>query len=179
MKGKSITFSKNFVYALIIVAMLILCVATFSFIGVNSLNFEASAEETEIVTTVTSTVDDANLTVEGLGTHYFKDDAVFTITSNVNAGALELIGVNATYTTGDNAGTKVTLAKDGNVYALYGVVGDFVLSGEWVAKSFTATWTHTNLTLFNQDDTAFDEAKKVITKPITMRNVIEYWNSLT
>lgn len=37
----------------------------------------------------------------------------------------------------------------------------------------------TNVVFYCVDDIAFDEAKKVITKPITMRNVIEYWNSLT
>lgn len=35
-----------------------------------------------------------------------------------------------------------------------------------------------NVVFYCVDDTAFDEAKKVITKPIAMRNVIEYWNSL-
>ena len=156
MKGKSITFNKYFVYVMILVATLILCVATFSLLGINKA-FTPSAEG-EVVTSVTSSLEDDNLTVEGLGTHYFKDDAVFTITSNVNAGALELIGVNATYTTGDNAGKVVTLAKEGSTYALYGVTGDFTLKGNWVAKSFTATWSHSYLTLFNQDDTAFDES---------------------
>ena len=35
-----------------------------------------------------------------------------------------------------------------------------------------------NVVFYCVDDTAFEEAKKVIMKPITMRNVIEYWNSL-
>lgn len=35
-----------------------------------------------------------------------------------------------------------------------------------------------NVVFYCVDETAFDEAKKVIAKPITMRNVIEYWNSL-
>ncbi len=159
MKGKSITFNKSFVYVMILVVMLILCVATFSLLGIN--NALTPSAEGEVVTSVTSSLEDDNLTVEGLGTHYFKDDAVFTITTKESASGLTLIGVNATYTTGDNAGKVVTLAKEGSTYTLYGATGDFTLNGDWVAKSFTATWTHSNLTLFNQDDTAFDESMPV------------------
>ena len=154
MKGKSITFNKYFVYVMILVATLILCVATFSLLGINKA-FTPSAEG-EVVTSVTSSLEDDNLTVEGLGTHYFKDDAVFTITTKESASGLTLIGVNATYTTGDNAGKVVTLAKEGSTYALYGVTGDFTLKGNWVAKSFTATWTISNGTIYNQDGTALD-----------------------
>ncbi len=124
--------------ALFLVLTVLLCVGTNGYNSVvafaeeEATSFTYDYDESEFVV---AHVSDEELTLWG--------DAEFEISSKRGAGET-LIAVYATYTSGKLSGAKLTLDYNTatNTYILYGVCGDFTLSGEWVATWFEPVWTY-------------------------------------
>ena len=144
------------------VAILLLVLTVFLGVGIkNTTNLTALAEG-EIVLEEGGDLADLNVTKVGGEELTLWGDAEYTITSKRGAGET-LIAVYATYTTGRLSGSKVMLYEDaisGN-YVLYGVSGNFILTGEWVASSFEPVWRITTDGSGNPVGTISNEIEKV------------------
>ena len=125
------------------IAVLLLVLAVVLGVGVKNPTSLTALAEGEIV--LAEGGDFSYLNVAKVGTQEIIPwgDAEYTITSKKGDGET-LIAVYATYTTGKLAGSKVMLYEDATTgnYILYGVSGNFYLTGEWVATWFEPVWTY-------------------------------------
>ena len=137
----SLTMKKTAFMLAFSVAILLLVLTVFLGVGIkNTTNLTALAEG-EIVLEEGGDLADLNVTKVGGEELTLWGDAEYTITSKRGAGET-LIAVYATYTTGRLSGSKVMLYEDatsGN-YVLYGVSGNFILTGEWTTNQIQITW---------------------------------------
>ena len=113
------------------------CAVTFVFGG---NGFTSYAEADAIIPTYTYNESEMTVTKIGDEELALNDDVTFEITS-LKGDGLIMCAIYAEYTDSENE--KVCLAYDDSTdrYILYGVQGDFILVGEWVAKTFEPTWT--------------------------------------
>ena len=113
------------------------CAVTFVFGG---NGFTSYAEADAIIPTYTYNESEMMVTKIGDEELALNDDVTFEITS-LKGDGLIMCAIYAEYTDSENE--KVCLAYDDSTdrYILYGVQGDFILVGEWVAKTFEPTWT--------------------------------------
>ncbi|MBR2480887.1 MAG: hypothetical protein IKB56_06255, partial [Clostridia bacterium] len=140
----SLSISKKALTLVLVLTALFLVLTVLLCVGTNGYNSVVAFAEEE-ATSFTYDYDESDFVVARVSDEELTlwGDAEFEISSKRGEGET-LIAVYATYTSGKLNGAKLTLDYNTatNTYILYGVCGDFTISGEWVATWFEPVWTY-------------------------------------
>ena len=152
----SLTFKKVTLTLTFGIAILLLITSIVLGIGMGKKTPVAHAEE-EILTTISYDYDETELVVTRVGEEPLTlwGDAEFEIIPAITNND-SLAAVYATYTSGKLNGEKITLTYDEATghYILYGMSGNFTLSGEIIAP-FKPEWVYPNFRISQEIETVY------------------------